>query len=956
MSIGSPISPLPRELISGNWFSRIRIPLFVTLATLTSLFLLEALPHVFQGRTAVVKVDMQVDNGNNVKVFLNGSGEPLLQKLVREQRVVYTFTGVSENIAILRLDPTDVAYAEVKIYSIEVDDSDGVLRRFGPDDLRVWASSNLKSPEVLDGAFHFFAANNDPLILSRVNIALRHIGGARWASFELKLPTAEFLPPLIALSFILYLFAGLFSPTRCLHLPLAWATVLAMERIVPVVVHRYHRLAPASLCVGDATFLGRSVAANQIAMLLSLLAAVALGVVAWLLLGALRNAQPLRHWMERAAASPATRPPAWARMLVPIVVSCLIGVILFPSLRDYITGIGVRLFPPLWDSNNITYWNYLAHMGFLPFRDFWSSYSGLYVFELPLPTGIILRWLFMWVLFTIFFASFYRLSGYRLSMSIFATTVLLVADHSLLLGNSFRYLLAVDLVLSYLVIDNARTHGTRGAVWFWLSCALAMFFEPAQLIYAGAAIGSKLMLDLWTLKPRLWKSWRKRLGWEFGVPIGTGTLLLVWLKLHGQLADFLQFQLHLGDLAVCVALPTDVVEGIKNYLGQGLLTLAVPLILIALGLFERLRSRKTSSIYADAVLGLGVVGYMVAQKHILRDLGPDALSVCLTGLLAYLFLQPRRRSWLEYICVSVISGAFLFLLIHAGSAGNLIEALETSPRRLADSLHLMRYEKQQLEAANANEYAPEHFALFQDDLRVLAWIRQNSGGGGGDVFALSDDPILYILTGQAPVYEANLYNTSPLYEQRRLVSWLAVRKPQYVNLDPAMTGFDQVPNAVRCPLVFAHVIGSYVPEQTVGKVEMLRRRLSAEPIPWPYWRDKLGAMLYLGSLPRVSSFPRFRPCNDKAGGGCVEFLRVRLTKEHSVAKPVDITVEAADLLFTVRLDTVPHQDVYYVYLDRVWFWKTVKDHGGVARILRESVPEGVAAEVISREDAPDFLY
>jgi len=115
-------------------------------------------------------------------------------------------------------------------------------------------------------------------------------------------------------------------------------------------------------------------------------------------------------------------------------------------------------------------------------------------------------------------------------------------------------------------------------------------------------------------------------------------------------------------------------------------------------------------------------------------------------------------------------------------------------------------------------------------------------------------------------------------------------------------------------------------------------------------------MLYLGSLPRVSSFPRFRPCNDKAGGGCVEFLRVRLTKEHSVAKPVDIPIEAANLPFTVRLDTVPHQDVYYVYLDRVWFWKTVKDHGGVARILRESVPEGVAAEVISREDAPDFLY
>ena len=35
------------------------------------------------------------------------------------------------------------------------------------------------------------------------------------------------------------------------------------------------------------------------------------------------------------------------------------------------------------------------------------------------------------------------------------------------------------------------------------------------------------------------------------------------------------------------------------------------------------------------------------------------------------------------------------------------------------------------------------------------------------LFALSDDPILYVLTGQFPVWQTNLYNASPWYEQQR---------------------------------------------------------------------------------------------------------------------------------------------------------------------------------------------
>lgn len=897
---------------------------------------------------------MEVEIGSYVEVYLNGSGEPLRQKLALKQRTLYTFPGITENINILRFDPTDLSGAEVSIYSLDVEDDDGVLRRFGPVDLRSWASSNLKSPEVVNGAFHFFAANNDPIILSRVNIALRHAGSASWASLLTKLSTADFLPPLIAISFVLYVFASLFSPTRCFHLPLAWAALLALEWVVPAIVRSDHKLARANVSVGQATFFGRSLAANQLGMFLTFTIAVVLAVMSWLLIKFLREIEPWRTWLNGADGNEPIPSAGWAQRLINGTMISLLGGIFSPNLRDIVK---LRAsFLPHWDSNNFTYWSYLAHRGFLPYRDFWYAYAGFYVFELPFPTGTILRWLYMWLLFSIFFVAFYRLSAYRLSGALLATAVLLVGTHSVLFGNSQRYLLAVDLVLSYLVVDTTRPRGTRGAIWFWLSCALALFFEPIQLVYAGAAIGVKIALDLWQYKPCVWGAWRTRILWEFTVPLGTGLLVFIWLGVRGQLAPFLQFQFRLPDLGTYSAMPTNLVEGLKNPLGLNFLALAMGPPLIAVGLFERLRSQGIRSTYADAILGLGLTGYLVSQKHIIRDMGPDVLTICVAGLLAYVMLWRGRRSWLEYLCGSMIAGGFLFFMIHAGSAKDVLEALKTSPHSVADSFHVMRYESPLLEAANAAAFAPERFELFPDELKAHEWIRQNSGGNAAEVFALTDDPILYILTGQEPVYQSNLYSTSPLYEQRRLVSWLTATDPQYVTLDPAMMAFDQVPSVVRCPLVFAPVIEAYVPEQVVGRIEILRRRASGEFIPLPYWRDKLGATLNLGHLARVSSFSRFAPCKAQSGSGCVEFLRVRFMKEHPEARTVSVPIEAEGFPFTVEFETVPSQDTYYVFLDRVWFWKTVKDYGGSLTILKSKAADGLELQMISRADLQDVLY
>ena len=441
-----------------------------------------------------------------------------------------------------------------------------------------------------------------------------------------------------------------------------------------------------------------------------------------------------------------------------------------------------RLFSPQWDANNIVYWSYLAHRGFLPFRDFWYPYGGFYIFSLTTPADVILRWLYGWLLLSIFFVSFYRLSGYHLVRSVAATAVIL-SGYLGLLSHVDRYLLAVDLVISYLSIDNKRQSVGFGHTLFWSSCALALFFEPTQLIYGGAGIIAKLAWDLWRDKGRQWDVWCRRLLQDFVVPAGLVLALCCWLRLHSQLAPFLRFQLNLGHMSTYSALPTNLVVRLSDPLSAGFLALTVPIVMVTLGVFESLRSTDKNRHYADVLLALGVTGFMLIQKHIVREMNADMLTICVASLLAYLLLGQTRRTWSDYVSTSIVSGMFLFLILQSGTGVSMVRAFRDCPHRIKDAWRMFRRERPLFAAANAAEYGPGRFALLPDDLAAYAWLRANREGKGEEIFSLTDDPVLYILSGESPVYQANLYNGSPIYEQWRMVQWLSREDPEFLSLD-----------------------------------------------------------------------------------------------------------------------------------------------------------------------------
>ena len=201
-----------------------------------------------------------------------------------------------------------------------------------------------------------------------------------------------------------------------------------------------------------------------------------------------------------------------------------------------------------------------------------------------------------------------------------------------------------------------------------------------------------------------------------------------------------------------------------------------------------------------------------------------------------------------------------------------------------------------------------------------------------------------------------MYNASPIYEQERMVRWLAEEKPEFVLFDPNSLSFDYVPSDVRIPLVYIAVIENYVPCDAVGRFQVLRRRRFDEPIAMSYWRDRLGAVTDFGRLLELSSFNKLTACTQQDASSCVDFLEVDVPKSLSASSQITVPFEIAGQLFGVQFEPHPGRTQYHLMLSRFWPWEVSGALAGPRRIAEEKLSVAVKARITSRSAGVEVLY
>jgi hypothetical protein len=223
-------------------------------------------------------------------------------------------------------------------------------------------------------------------------------------------------------------------------------------------------------------------------------------------------------------------------------------------------------------------------------------------------------------------------------------------------------------------------------------------------------------------------------------------------------------------------------------------------------------------------------------------------------------------------------------------------------------------------AANSARFAPERFEQYKLQRELVAELTRRRGRSIR-VFALTDDPILYLLSGQPPTWHANLYNGSPVYEQERIIDELRTHPPDFVVALRGRVVFDGMPLNVRVPDVLSYVIAEYVPESPVDDWVVLRPRQPGEAVSPAFWRDLLGETLDLGMLPARLAAREDTACS--AGRLCdevllLDWLNPGRSGDGGPAGPVDIRMDVDGVAATIRVRLVSGQRRYVLPLSRVW--------------------------------------
>ena len=908
------------------------------------------IPGYFDSKSTVLVVDLKVSNGTRLEIYVNGNySEPLLGKLVPGQRQQYRLTGLAETIRTMRIDPGEAPNAVIDFYGIWAEDKDGAFGRIPASTIAGWQSANLTSSGVVDGAAHFVASSNDPMLLAQPNLTLRSTSPTLISKFinMLSNPRGATLM-VVGFGFCALLLVAAFSPARSAHPIIAIICGLLTTISIYGFGTIYHSMAPIDAVVGRAGFHGLSTAPLS----LGILSATVLSILVAIGFGYYRKGQ-----IKAVEASPSEihgYPESKYGMVKKIaVITVILAIFLFffPAFNGHLQHWLTYQAAPDWDGNNVLIWNYLSHIGGLPFLDFWYPYSGQYIFYLPAPTGLFMHGVFQTAVFSITFYSIYRVTGRNVYLAAIGVAALIIGGTIAVYWGNVRYLQALSIGLTYLAIDRTEERIQPAHYWFWAACCLSLYFEPAQAVYAAPAILVKIVLDIALDGPLNWGAVLRRMIRDFSVPALFLIGRLVLFAINGQMSNFADFYLGLDDQSASGAVPANLVHDITNPLSVQFLILVAPMVMVGIGLYDRLRAGRDGSHAGDAMMVLGLVGVMILQKHLIRPMDWQALVIPALGCFVYAAAK-RKRTIVETATAGGVLGAYIAIVTMSGALPGHWYQLKDGPERL---LGFFMDDSMPFDEANAKQFAPFHFTRFKDEVKVSERIQVLSlPGETARMYVLTDNQVIYILLGQKPPYHSNMYNSSPIYEQKKVLQWLVENTPTYVVFDPGKLIFDTFQAIVRTPLYVNHVIENYTPLETVGTLEILRRRRAGEPVATKFWREKIGATLAFGHFPRASTASKLPDCALETE--CQDFLKITVPKGTFNGKTLAIPFKAGGLDFEATFVVVKEVETYYLSLTRMWFWDVLNRSEITTRIENKRLPKGIDVKFQRRAAGSDILY
>ncbi len=697
----------------------------------------------------------------------------------------------------------------------------------------------------------------------------------------------------------------------------AWWLAVLLARYLPDLINP---APPVSQAVGAGVFFGTPYEGAQIGAVISLAVPTVIALASLLPRGHLLARRGFRAasgtQAAEAGALRAPRPPLTVWLGTVVLAATLV-----PDLKTYLTGMTFPVSYSTWDATNLTAWQGFVHAGLVPMKDFFYPYGFQWLWTTG-SYGPIFQWLAEVAMLSIAAWSLWRLSGGRTWRVLACLLVIMLAGGW---AQTWRFLPALLVAVAYAAIRPAqRPRPAREYLVFFAACMLAVFVEP-DLLPVGLA-GAVMVLVGEIVAGKVTRPARRLvLGLALdAVPVlaAVAGIVLIWLAL-GTVSGEVRF---LGNLSAVSAqsAPDEVTYGPLGlavlHLDANVLYAAVPALMATLGLVcARFQGRDGSSVYTILLAASGV-SLLLLVKHFVRSVGDEVISAAVIALAWSVILVWRRESvFRAAACGAAIAAIFTLLAENGGlSLAAYARTAVGAPRRAARSV-LVPFDASLRVQASLGAFAPARFPRWPD--RAIALTYARSFPAPTPPFALiGDAPLVYVLLGQSPPYQSELYDASPIAEQHAMLRSLARQDPPYVIWRQDGTE-DPLPYQVRDPLVFTWMIANYVPLRQFGTWDILRRRRASDGLAAAFWTSALGAAEEdLGYIPSYSGAAGASSCSGPPG--CVHYAVVHGPAVAGRLITFDVTGNGTS--YTVNLRARAGVQTYPVRLDRLWFWPLVE--------------------------------
>jgi len=411
-----------------------------------------------------LSIDMEVDKGTLVEVYINGEASPPFRlSLNPGRRDVYRIHDMPAIISRMRIDPTDVPQADIKIYSLVFSRGEKAVRQLAGADLQEWRLINARSIiEANEDFLHLESETDDPIITQDVdyifsksfegffNVFRKFLSGTKAAKIATEWSSMS--TPVLLFGLLILVIADFKNPYHFAGGPfsiLLLFPILFGKGIVDLFLSRVGRAPPIHYAVGYASYSGYSKSLETLSFYAVTLTAVLIAVMLFFIYRKReKGADSIACNIDK---QPATKPVSWVFLLVLLGLFAVFG---FPQLSQAYANLDHANHGVHYDGLSMLTWQYETQMGWLPFKDFWYPYCSFAHIDGPFPWEMMRFFLLNFIIFTSFLIAVYWLVNRNKwwTLIIVGLTLLLVVSRYII--DPYRYFISLNYVLLFLVLQR----------------------------------------------------------------------------------------------------------------------------------------------------------------------------------------------------------------------------------------------------------------------------------------------------------------------------------------------------------------------------------------------------------------------------------------------------------------------------------------------------------------------